>query len=130
MGDLSQGGKEVMIKFVAQAVMTYIICVFKLPFSIRDELTKIIHDYWWGADRGKWKTHWMNSEIWCDQNVMVESVFEICTYIIRSFSLDRHGGLFRNMTVCVPVCLGLNIILKAISLTRSSPATLPQLGRP
>jgi hypothetical protein len=61
-GDLSQGGKEVMIKSVAQAVMTYIMGVFKLPFSICDELTKIIRDYWWGADRGKRKTHWMNWE--------------------------------------------------------------------
>jgi hypothetical protein len=40
-GDLSQGGKEVMIKSVAQAVMTYIMGVFKLSFSICDELTRL-----------------------------------------------------------------------------------------
>jgi hypothetical protein len=61
-GDLSQGGKEVMIKAVAQALPTYIMGVFKLPMSVCDDLTKLIRDFWWGADRGKRKTHWLSWE--------------------------------------------------------------------
>jgi hypothetical protein len=38
-GDLSQGGKEILIKAVAQALPTFIMGVFKLPFSLCDELT-------------------------------------------------------------------------------------------
>jgi hypothetical protein len=34
--------------------------VFKLPFSVCDDLTKLIRDYWWGVERGKRKTHWVN----------------------------------------------------------------------
>jgi hypothetical protein len=58
-GDLSQGGKEVLIKAVAQALPTYIMGVFKLPFLVCDDLTRLIRNFWWGADRGKRKMHWM-----------------------------------------------------------------------
>jgi hypothetical protein len=54
-GDLSQGGKEILIKAVAQALPTYIMGVFKLPFSLCDDLTRLIRDFWWDAERGKRK---------------------------------------------------------------------------
>ena len=38
----SIGGKEVLIKSVAQAIPAYAICVFKLPASVCDELTKLM----------------------------------------------------------------------------------------
>jgi hypothetical protein len=56
-GDLSQGGKEIIINVVAQALPIYIMGVFKLAMSVRDDLTKLIRDFWWGAERGKRKTH-------------------------------------------------------------------------
>jgi hypothetical protein len=56
-GDLSQGGKQIIIKVVAQALPIYIMGVFKLAMSVRDDLTKLIRDFWWGAERGKRKTH-------------------------------------------------------------------------
>jgi hypothetical protein len=33
--------------------------IFKLPFGLCDELTKMIRNYWWGEENGKRKTHWM-----------------------------------------------------------------------
>lgn len=56
---LSQGGKEVMIKAVAQALPVYIMGVFKLPAGLCDELTKMIRNFWWGAENGKRRTHWV-----------------------------------------------------------------------
>jgi hypothetical protein len=50
-GELSQGGKEILIKAVAQALPTYIMGIFKLPFSLCDYLTKLIRDFWWGVRR-------------------------------------------------------------------------------
>jgi hypothetical protein len=60
-GDLlSQSAREVLIKAIAQAIPSYVMGVFKLPFSICDDLTKLICDYWWAVEKGKRKTHWVN----------------------------------------------------------------------
>ncbi|KAM0834186.1 hypothetical protein ACQ4PT_063778 [Festuca glaucescens] len=55
--DLSQGGKEIMIKAVAQSLATYIMGVFKLPLSVCDDLTKLVRDFWWVSSNGARKTH-------------------------------------------------------------------------
>jgi hypothetical protein len=55
----SQAAKEVLIKAIAQAIPLYVMSVFKLPLGLCDELTKMIRRYWWGAENGKRKTHWV-----------------------------------------------------------------------
>jgi hypothetical protein len=50
--DLSQGGKEIM-------------GVFKLPMSVCDDLSKLIRNFWSGAERGKRKTHSVSWDILC-----------------------------------------------------------------
>ena len=45
----SQGGKEILIKAVAQSLPTYIMGVFHLPRSVSDDLTRMVHNFWWGA---------------------------------------------------------------------------------
>lgn len=42
---------EVLIKAVAQAVLTYTISCFKLPNSICDELTSMVSQFWWGQKK-------------------------------------------------------------------------------
>ena len=51
----SQASKEVLIKSVAQAIPVYVMSIFKLPFSVCDDLTKMMRQYWWGVDKGKRK---------------------------------------------------------------------------
>ena len=43
---LSQAGNEILIKVVAQAIPTYTMSVFKLPDTLRDELTSLIRSFW------------------------------------------------------------------------------------
>jgi hypothetical protein len=57
-GNNSQGGKEMLIKAVAQSIPTYLMGVFKLPMAICDDLTRMIQNFWWGSKEGKRKTHW------------------------------------------------------------------------
>ena len=45
---LSKVGKEVLIKVVAQVIPTYAMSCFKIPDSLCDELTSLIHNFWWG----------------------------------------------------------------------------------
>jgi hypothetical protein len=79
-GDLSQEGKEIMIKAIAQALPVYIMAVFKLPMSICDDLTKLIRDFQWGFERGRRKAHWISWDV-----------------LIRS---KPHGGMwFRDMWI-------------------------------
>jgi hypothetical protein len=58
----SQAAKEILIKAVAQAILTYIMGVFKLPMSLCDDLNRMVHNYWWGSSEGKRKTHWRSWE--------------------------------------------------------------------
>jgi hypothetical protein len=55
---LSLGGKEVLIKSIAQAVPTYAMMVFKIPKNICKGMTDTISQYWWGDDDGKKRIHW------------------------------------------------------------------------
>ena len=62
-GEGSQGGKEVLIKAVAQALPTFLMGVFKIPDGLCEDLTKMIRNLWWGAAQGQRRTHWVSWDI-------------------------------------------------------------------
>ena len=62
---LSQVGKEVLIKAVAQAILTYTMSVLKLPDSLCDELAGMIRRFWWGQKEGKNKMAWLSWDKMC-----------------------------------------------------------------
>ena len=43
---LSQAGKEILIKAVAQAIPTYTMSVFKLSDTLCDEMTSMVRAFW------------------------------------------------------------------------------------
>lgn len=45
---LSSVGKEVLIKTVAQIVPSYTMSCFKRPNALREELTGMVRQFWWG----------------------------------------------------------------------------------
>lgn len=49
-----------IIKAIAQAIPTYTISVFKLSDTLYDEMTSIIHAFWWGQFNGKNKMSWLS----------------------------------------------------------------------
>ena len=57
---LSQAGKEILIKSVAQAIPTYTMSVFKLPDTLCDEMTSMVHSFWWGQSNGTNKIAWLS----------------------------------------------------------------------
>ncbi|GJM98367.1 hypothetical protein PR202_ga15374 [Eleusine coracana subsp. coracana] len=56
---LSAGGKEVLIKAVAQAIPTYSMSCFRLPKGLCNHLTGLLRNFWWGCKDGKRKTCWV-----------------------------------------------------------------------
>jgi hypothetical protein len=56
---LSAGGKEVLIKSVAQAIPTYSMSCFKLPRGLCHHINSLLRNFWWGSKEGKRKTCWV-----------------------------------------------------------------------
>ncbi|KAH9741755.1 putative reverse transcriptase/RNA-dependent DNA polymerase [Citrus sinensis] len=58
----SSGGKEVLIKAIAQAVPAYAMSVFKLPLTLCEGIQKAIAKFWWGTNKEKHDIHWARWE--------------------------------------------------------------------
>lgn len=56
---LSAGGKEVLIKGVAQAIPTYSMSCFKLPRGLCKHIASVLCDFWWGSKEGKRRACWV-----------------------------------------------------------------------
>lgn len=57
---LSRGGKEILIKSVAQTLPNYSMSVFLLPADICQDLEMAMSKFWWRSDSSKEKgIHWM-----------------------------------------------------------------------
>jgi hypothetical protein len=52
------GGKEVLIKSIAQAVPVYVMMVFKIPKKIYKGMSDAISQFWWGDDDDHKRIHW------------------------------------------------------------------------
>ena len=56
---LSQGGREVLIKVVLQAMPTFTMACFKLLKSLCKDIESLIKKFWWGYEGEVRKTHWV-----------------------------------------------------------------------
>ena len=56
---LSTGGKEVLIKAVAQAIPTYSMSCFRLPRGLCEHINGVLWRFWWGSKDGQRKTCWV-----------------------------------------------------------------------
>lgn len=56
---ISKGGKEVLIKSIAQALPTYVMSCFLLPQNITNKLRGAISRFWWSSKNNKRGLHWL-----------------------------------------------------------------------
>uniref|UniRef100_A0A2N9HX16 Reverse transcriptase domain-containing protein n=1 Tax=Fagus sylvatica TaxID=28930 RepID=A0A2N9HX16_FAGSY len=62
---LSNGGREVLIKAVAQAIPTYTMSCFKLPDELCQDLNTMFCNFWWGHHDKSKKAHWIRWKKLC-----------------------------------------------------------------
>jgi hypothetical protein len=62
---LASGGKEVLIKAVAQAIPIFSMSCFKLPRGLCQAINSMLRKFWWGCKDGKRKTAWVSWEMMC-----------------------------------------------------------------
>ncbi|CAN6571026.1 unnamed protein product [Malus baccata var. baccata] len=60
---LSQAGREILIKAVAQAIPAYPMNLFKFPSTLCNELDALISKFLWGQKKGENRIHWVSKEI-------------------------------------------------------------------
>ncbi len=56
---LSQAGREILIKAVAQSMPTYTMNCFLLSKKLREELQGIIRQFWWGQKGTERRINWV-----------------------------------------------------------------------
>ena len=62
---LSQAGREILIKSVAQALPSYTIACFKLPSTLCHEIEMMICRFFWGQQGDNRKVHWVRWQDLC-----------------------------------------------------------------
>ena len=54
---ISEAGREVLIKTVAQAIPTYSMSMFKIPKKICGDINSVLAKYLWGQTKNEKKIH-------------------------------------------------------------------------
>ena len=90
---LSFGGKEILIKSVAQAIPTYSMSCLKLPRGLCQHINGLLRNFWWGCRDGKRKTCWVSLE---EMTKPKYAVFETLSYLILLSLLGKHGEFYKT----------------------------------
>ena len=62
---LSMGGKEILIKAVAQAIPSYTMSCFPLPMSLCEYFKRDLRSFWWGQKQQESKIAWVGWKKMC-----------------------------------------------------------------
>ena len=62
---LSMGGKEILIKVMAQAIPTYTMSCFLLPQGLCDDMERLMKNFWWGQKQQETKLGWVSWKRMC-----------------------------------------------------------------
>jgi hypothetical protein len=59
---LSKAGKEIFIKAMAQAILSYAMSCFDLTKTLCDAISTMICRFWWAQQENEHKMHWLSKE--------------------------------------------------------------------
>lgn len=126
---MSSSNKEILIKYVAQAIPAYVMSVFKLPASVCDELTRLIRQYWWGVEKGKHKMAWFSWDKMRLPKFMGGMGFRDMRAFNQALLANKLCVLWIHQRVCVRGYYKGEIFLLGTCWTRCSPITVQRFGK-
>lgn len=62
---LSRAGKEILLKFVAQEIPSYVMSCFRLPSRVCHQIESSMSNFWWGQKQDERKLHWISWKKLC-----------------------------------------------------------------
>ena len=62
---LSQARREILLKIVVQAILTFAMSCFKLPVGLCRDIEAMIRKFWQGQQGDQRKMHWKNWKTLC-----------------------------------------------------------------
>ena len=93
---LSQVGREVLIKAVLQATLTYSMNCFKLPLGLCNDPESLIRRFWWGQKGGRRKIHWLKWDELCKPKKEGGMEFKDLTLFSDALLAKQAWRLLRN----------------------------------
>ena len=54
---ISKAGREILVKTVVQAMLTYTMGIFKIPKALCDTINSTLAKYWWDQTKDEKKIH-------------------------------------------------------------------------
>jgi hypothetical protein len=92
---LTQAGKEILIKAIAQAIPTYCMSVFLLPKALCREIQGMMQRFWWGHKENTSRIHWMSWERMGQSKAKGGLGFVIWKSLTKPCSQNKFGGFCR-----------------------------------
>lgn len=90
---LSYGGREVLIKAVANSIPTYSMFCFKFPKKTCSELDSIVSRFWWGQQKDEGRIHWISLKKLSSSKRSGGLGFKDFSMFNLAL-LAKHGGVF------------------------------------
>ena len=91
---LSQAGREILIKAVAQALPTYTMSCFKLPVTLFHDIEALIQRFFWGQRGDSRKVHWVRWEELCKPKEQGGMGFKDLSRFNDACSLNKLGDFY------------------------------------
>ena len=89
---LSIGGREILIKVVAQVIPTYTMSCFQLPKGLCDEIESMTRKFWWGQRDQESKVAWLSWRKLCKSKLKGGMSFRNLQALILPCSKSKVGG--------------------------------------